>query len=72
MQAHNLQKGIYRHYKGQLYELIDVARHSETLEYLVIYKQLYGNYSLWIRPLSMFTEDVVIDGKQQKRFTLVS
>ncbi|RTL05866.1 DUF1653 domain-containing protein [Candidatus Dependentiae bacterium] len=68
----NIQKGVYQHYKGNLYEVIDIARHSETLEQLVVYKALYGDYGLWVRPLSMFTEDVVIEGQQKKRFTLIS
>lgn len=67
-----LRKGKYRHYKGKLYEVIDVARHSETLEELVVYRTLYtnekGEQTLWVRPLSMFTEDVVVDGRLVPRF----
>lgn len=62
-----LQRGIYRHYKGNLYEVLDVARHSETEEYLVVYRALYGDYGLWVRPLAMFTETV----NQAPRFTLL-
>lgn len=68
-----LRKGKYRHYKGKLYEVIDVAQHSETLEQLVVYRTLYtnekGEQTLWVRPLSMFTENVVVDGKAVPRFT---
>ncbi|GAA6153098.1 DUF1653 domain-containing protein [Pseudoteredinibacter isoporae] len=66
-----LQSGVYRHYKGQDYWVIDVARHSETEEELVVYRCLYGDYSLWVRPLSMFTETVDIDGKTIPRFSFV-
>lgn len=64
----NLKKGKYRHYKGQEYEVIDVVKHSETLEELVLYKQLYGEQSLWVRPYSMFFEQVEIGGKTMLRF----
>lgn len=64
----NLQPGIYRHYKDNLYEVIGVAQHSETHEYLVVYRALYGEFGLWVRPLSMFTEDVLHEGKLQPRF----
>ncbi len=63
-----VQKGIYKHYKGHLYEVIDRVRHSETLEYLILYKALYGDYGLWVRPEAMFLETVVIDGVEQPRF----
>ena len=68
----SLKNGKYRHYKGNLYEVIDIARHSENLEEMVIYKALYGDFGLWVRPLKMFLEDVEIDGKIQKRFQLIS
>ncbi len=64
----NLKKGKYRHYKGKEYEVIDVVKHSETLEELVLYKQLYGEQSLWVRPYSMFFEQVEIGGKTMPRF----
>lgn len=63
-----LQLGKYKHYKGNLYEVIGVARHSETEEELVVYRALYGEYGLWIRPLSMFVENVEIDGVIMPRF----
>jgi len=66
-----LEKGIYKHYKGNLYEVIDVARHSETQESLVVYKTLYGDFSTWVRPLDMFQETVDRDGEQVARFEFV-
>lgn len=63
-----LQLGKYKHYKGNLYEVIGVARHSETEEELVVYRALYGEYGLWIRPLSMFVENVEINGVTMPRF----
>lgn len=66
-----LARGIYQHYKGQLYQVLHVARHSETEEALVVYQCLYGDYSMWVRPLSMFIEQVEIDGHWQARFQLL-
>lgn len=66
-----IAKGKYKHYKGKLYEVLDVARHSETLEYFVIYKTLYGDFDTWIRSLEMFTETIEVNGVQVKRFELV-
>lgn len=63
--------GVHRHYKGGLYEVIDVARHSETEEQLVVYRALYGEQGLWVRPLAMFTEGVVVDGVELPRFAPV-
>ena len=60
--------GKYRHYKGKEYEVIDVARHSETFEELVIYRALYGDFDLWARQLKMFSEEVEIDGRKVPRF----
>ncbi len=66
-----LRPGRYRHYKGNDYEVIGVARHSETEEKLVVYRCLYGDYSLWVRPLTMFIETVTVDGEQVERFARV-
>jgi hypothetical protein len=63
--------GQYRHYKGHLYEVIDTARHSETLEPMTLYRALYGEGGLWVRPAAMFEEDVVFDGIRQRRFAKV-
>lgn len=60
--------GRFRHYKGGEYEVVGAARHSETLEPLVVYRPLYGAGGLWVRPHAMFFEDVVIDGVRQPRF----
>jgi len=64
-----IKPGIYTHYKGNKYEVIDVATHSETEEQLVIYRTLYGDHDLWARPLSMFIENVEVDGQELPRFT---
>lgn len=66
-----MRKGKYRHYKGPEYELIDVALHSETEEELVVYRTLYGDFSLWVRPLAMFNEEIEYEGKKIKRFEYV-
>lgn len=71
MTASSPAPGIYRHYKGPLYEVSGIARHSETEEPLVVYRALYGDYGLWCRPLSMFTEKVEHDGIVKSRFELV-
>lgn len=63
--------GIYRHYKGNLYQVLHTARHSESEEWLVVYRALYGDYGMWVRPLAMFCESVTIDGKTLPRFELV-
>lgn len=60
--------GLYRHYKGNLYEVIDTVRHSETLEPLTLYRALYGEHGLWVRPAAMFLEVVKTDGVRQARF----
>lgn len=60
--------GLYRHYKGMPYEVIGTVRHSETLEPMTLYRALYGEHGLWVRPAAMFNEDVVIDGVRQPRF----
>ncbi len=68
----NIQPGLYRHYKGQQYRVFGTARHSETEEELVVYQALYGDYGLWVRPLSMFCETVLVDGEQIARFALLT
>ncbi len=60
--------GRYRHYKGGEYEVIGVARHSETLEPLILYRPLYGEAALWVRPYAMFFESIEVDGVMQLRF----
>ena len=67
----NLRPGRYRHFKGGEYEVLGVARHSEGLEDLVVYRPLYNDTGLWVRPLSMFTETVERDGKTHARFTFL-
>ena len=64
----NLPAGRYRHYKQLDYEVLGVVRHSETLEPLVLYKALYGEQGLWVRPFAMFTEELVVDGVRRPRF----
>ncbi len=66
--TNDLKKGIYRHFKGNRYELIDIARNSENQEEYVVYRALYGERGLWIRPLAMFDETIERDGKRVKRF----
>lgn len=64
--------GRYRHYKGRDYSVVGFARHSETEEVMVLYVPLYGEGGYWVRPLIMFTENVVVDGKSVPRFALVA
>lgn len=66
----SLPRGIYRHYKGNLYEVLGLARHSETEEWLVVYRALYGSYGLWVRPLAAFTETVQTGNGAEPRFAL--
>lgn len=61
--------GRYRHYKGMLYEVLGTARHSETLEPMTLYRALYGEHGLWVRPAAMFEEVVEVNGLRQPRFT---
>jgi hypothetical protein len=68
LDASLLRPGKYRHYKGKDYEVIDLARHSETLEPMVVYRALYGEGGLWVRPLGMFLETVEAGGKRVPRF----
>lgn len=71
MGNNEIKSGKYKHYKGKEYEVIGIAKHSETLDELVVYRALYGNYDLWVRPLKMFIEDVEVDGKRMPRFVFV-
>ncbi|MGL4419213.1 MAG: DUF1653 domain-containing protein [Gemmataceae bacterium] len=66
-----LPRGRYRHYKGNDYDVLDLARHSETEEWHVVYRPCYGERGLWIRPLAMFTELVRVDGVLIPRFRLL-
>ena len=63
-----IQTGTYRHYKGNTYQVLGVAKHSETEEQLVVYQALYGEYGLWVRPLEMFCDQVDVEGKPTPRF----
>ena len=65
------EPGLYEHYKGMRYEVIGTVRHSETLEPMTLYRALYGERGLWVRPAAMFQETVVIDGVAQPRFARV-
>ena len=64
-----IKRGIYKHYKGNLYEVLSTGRHSETEEWMVIYRTLYDDGSIWIRPYEMFIEDIKINGETLARFT---
>ncbi|MBE6988826.1 MAG: DUF1653 domain-containing protein [Ruminococcaceae bacterium] len=66
-----VKKGKYRHFKGNEYELLCIAKDSETLEDMVVYKALYGEGGVWVRPLAMWNETVVRDGVEYKRFTYI-
>lgn len=66
-----IRPGIYRHFKGNKYEVIGTAKHSETLEEMVVYRALYGEFGLWVRPASMWEETVERDGKTYTRFTYI-
>lgn len=66
-----IKPGRYRHFKGKEYEVLGVARHSETEEELVVYRALYGDFGLWVRPVSMWNETVERDGKMFRRFTYI-
>jgi len=66
-----LKVGKYRHYKGKEYEVIGIAKHSETLEETVVYQALYGERGVWVRPVKMFFEEVEVDGKKMPRFEYI-
>ena len=65
----DIRPGTYRHYKGNLYEVLGIARHSETEEVMVVYRALYGKKELWVRPASMWMERVEKDGVSMARFS---
>ena len=66
-----LKKGIYKHYKGNFYEVYHTAQHSETEEWMVVYKALYGEHGIWVRPYEMFVEQVEVNGEVLARFAYV-
>jgi len=66
-----LEKGLYQHYKGNMYEVYMTAQHSETEEWMVVYKALYAEQGMWVRPYAMFTEAVEVDGVMVERFKKV-
>ena len=71
MATTKIKLGKYRHFKGKEYEALAVAKNSETLEETVVYRALYGEREVWVRPLSMWEEEVELDGVKQKRFTYI-
>lgn len=70
-EAQLIKPGIYKHFKGKEYKVLGVARHSETLEELVLYQAEYGDREIWVRPVSMFFDDVEYEGKNTKRFAFL-
>ena len=66
-----IKPGKYRHFKGNEYEVLGIAQHSETLEPMVVYKALYGDGGLWVRPAAMWDEEITRDGKTFKRFQYI-
>lgn len=71
MYMEEIRIGKYRHFKGNEYEVIGIAKHSETLEEMVVYRALYGDGGIWVRPVNMWNETVERDGKTFKRFTFI-
>lgn len=67
----SVQKGIYKHFKGREYLLIEIVTHSETLEKMVVYQALYGDFSYWVRPYDLFFEEVLVKGAMFSRFEFV-
>ena len=67
-----LKAGTYRHYKGNLYEVLTTAQHSETEEWMVVYKALYGRKGMWVRPYEMFVEKIEVDGEMVERFKYIN
>ena len=68
---YEIKTGVYQHYKGAKYEVLGISQHSETEEYLVVYRALYGDFGLWVRPLEMFSEKVLLEGAFIPRFKLL-
>ena len=66
-----IRPGLYRHFKGNEYRVLFTARHSETREEMVVYQALYGERGMWVRPASMFCEEITRDGKTFRRFTRI-
>ena len=66
-----MRLGIYQHFKGNYYKVLHIAKHSETLEEMVVYQALYGEFEIWVRPLCMFEETVVHNGEVKQRFTFI-
>ena len=66
-----MRLGKYKHFKGNEYEALNIAKHSETLEEMVVYRALYGEFDVWVRPLSMWNETVIHEGREVKRFTYI-
>ncbi|HEY7865408.1 MAG TPA: DUF1653 domain-containing protein [Psychromonas sp.] len=71
MMKKEIKPGKYRHYKGGLYMVEDIATHSENEEKMVVYRPLYGEQGLWVRPFDMFMEEVEIEGRKQSRFVFI-
>ncbi len=71
MESGKIKLGKYRHFKGKEYKVIGTGKHSETLEDMVIYRALYGDKEIWVRPLRIFTEEVEVDGKKVPRFEYI-
>lgn len=67
-----MKLGLYKHYKGNLYQVLGLARHSETLEELVVYQSLYGDYGLWVRPISMFQGTIEYNNQSVPRFEFIA
>jgi hypothetical protein len=66
-----MQKGVYEHYKGGKYQLIDTVKHSETEELMVLYRTMYGDQDLWVRPYTMFFENVMVGSQEIPRFKYI-